>query len=41
VNQGVGSFTLLNGLLGHEKAIDQVISLRRGEFLVWPFGGYL
>jgi hypothetical protein len=39
VNQGVGPFALLDGLLGHEKAIDQTTSLRRGEFFVFPSGG--
>jgi hypothetical protein len=33
-NQGVWSFILLNGLLGHEKATDQAVSLRHDEVLV-------
>jgi hypothetical protein len=41
VNEGVRSFSLLDGLLVHEKAIDQAASLRRGEFFVCPSGGYL
>jgi hypothetical protein len=41
VNQGVRPFTLLDGLLGHEKAVDQTASLRHGEFFVFPSGGYL
>jgi hypothetical protein len=41
VNQGVGPFALLVGLLGHEKAIDQTTSLRRGEFFICPSSGYL
>jgi hypothetical protein len=41
VNQGVRSFILLDGLLVHEKAIDQAASLRHGEFFVCPSGGYL
>jgi hypothetical protein len=40
VNQGVRSFALLDGLLVHEKAIDQAASLWRGEFFVCASGGY-
>jgi hypothetical protein len=41
VNQDVGPFVLLDGFLGHKKAIDQTASLRRGEFFIFPSGGYL
>jgi hypothetical protein len=41
VNQGVEPFTFLDGLLGHEKKIDEMSSLRHGEFFVCPSGGYL
>jgi hypothetical protein len=41
VNQGVGPFVLLDGLLGREKAMDQTTSLRRSEFFISPYGGYL
>jgi hypothetical protein len=36
VNQGVGPFILLDGLLSHEKVIDQTTSLQHGEFFVFP-----
>jgi hypothetical protein len=41
VNQGVEPFTFFDGLLCHEKKIDETVSLRRGEFFVCPSGGYL
>jgi hypothetical protein len=41
MNQGIGPFAPLDGLLGHEKAIDQTASLRRGEFFICPSSGYL
>jgi hypothetical protein len=41
VNQGVGPFVLLDGLLGRKKAMGQTASLHRSEFLTSLYGGYL
>jgi hypothetical protein len=40
-NQGVWSFVLHKGLLGHEKATDQDAPLSHNEMLACSSGGYL